>query len=287
MERDLFLKKLERIEELPTLPTIAMDVNKMLQDYDNTTMKKLSDRIEKDQAIVSKILKLANSAFFGIGSKVTTIPRAITLLGFNTVRNAVISVSIMDAFPYDGELNGFDIKEFWRHSVAVAVIARYIASETKIYSPDDCFIGGLLHDIGKVILAQHFPDVFKRIYKICTSTGECFFEIEKEETPVNHSYIGFHLTKKWRLPMALVDVIRYHHTLSKNALEMNFVIAVSGADAVYNSFNNYSGGINLSNVSAEIKKSLGKILQTSSEWYPPLSRDIEDACSFFMEDLKQ
>ena len=97
MEQENFLENLDRIEDLPTLPAIAMEVNKMLQDFD-TTIKDLSDLIEKDQAIVSRILKLVNSSFYGLRSEISNIYHALTLLGFNTVRNAVISVSVVNAF---------------------------------------------------------------------------------------------------------------------------------------------------------------------------------------------
>ena len=97
MEASQIIKKLDQIENLPTLPTIAMEVNKLVQNQD-TSIKELSSVIEKDQAIVSKILKLVNSAFFGMSSKVSNIPHAVMLLGFNAIRNAVVSVSVINAF---------------------------------------------------------------------------------------------------------------------------------------------------------------------------------------------
>ena len=114
MDSKTILKKLDRIDDLPTLPAIALEVNKMLQDYD-TSIRTLSEKIEKDQAMVVKILKLVNSAFFGLRSKVSNIPNAVVLLGFNTVRNAVVTVSIMDAFKTKEVSNGFAMADFWKH----------------------------------------------------------------------------------------------------------------------------------------------------------------------------
>ena len=133
MKESNILKRLDLIEDLPTLPAVAMEVNKMLLDYD-TTISKLSDIIEKDQAMVSKILKLVNSSFFGLRGKISSISHAIVVLGFNTIRNAVVSISIIDAFTVKESLDGFDITNFWKHSLSVAVTSKYLAEKTGIHS---------------------------------------------------------------------------------------------------------------------------------------------------------
>ncbi len=285
MDKESFLKKIDRIENIPTLPAIAMEVNSMLQDY-NTSIKTLSDIIEKDQAIVSKILKLVNSAFFGVRSKISNIPHAITLLGFNTVRNAIVSVSIIDAISLDREIPGFDIKDFWRHSVAAAVTSKYIAEKTQLHIPNDCFIGGLLHDIGKIVLSQHFPEIFIKIIKACQNNRMSFYEIEKNETPVDHARIGGHLAKKWQLPVGLIDAIQYHHTVNKNSHDPNFVMIISAADIIVNSMADATANIKLSAVNPEVKKAAHGILYTVSDWFPAVLEEIESACNFFLEDLK-
>jgi HD-like signal output (HDOD) protein len=112
METKTFLSKLDRIQEIPTLPVVALKVNKLLQDYD-TSIKVLSKTIEKDQAMVTKILRLVNSAFYGFRSRIGNIPHAVTILGFNTVRNAVVSISAVEAFSGKGASRYFDIVDFW------------------------------------------------------------------------------------------------------------------------------------------------------------------------------
>ncbi|UCF82616.1 MAG: HDOD domain-containing protein [Desulfobacteraceae bacterium] len=139
-----------------------MEVNKKLRDY-NTSIKELSETIEKDQAIVPRILKLVNSAFFGFRSEISDISRAIVVLNFNTVHNVIISVSIIDAFSGKEVLEDFDIKALRTHSVAVAITSNYLAEKTCLQAPKDAFTGGLLHDIGKVVLAQFFQDLFRRV----------------------------------------------------------------------------------------------------------------------------
>ena len=286
MKTESFMKKIDSIENLPTLPAIAMEVNRMLQDY-NTSIKMLNDRIEKDQAIVSKILRLVNSAFFGVRSKISNLSHAITLLGFNTVRNAVVSVSIIDSFVIGEKLPGFDIKDFWKHSVAVAVTSKYIAEQCRLCMPNDCFIGGLLHDIGKIVLLQYFREVFLEILSSCQKEGLSFCEAEKKEIPAGHAKIGGYLAKKWQLPLNLVDAIRFHHTISNSSHDLDFIIIINGADAVVNGMNGSRGKIKLSVIHPDVNKTIGRLLDNASDWYPEISKEIETACGFFLEDSEK
>src|SRR5512145_3172526 len=126
MDNNEIKYRLDKIENLPTLPAIAMEVNRLLQDY-NTSINILSSVIENDQAIAAKILKLVNSAFFGLRSKVGNIPHAVTILGFNTVRNAVISIAVIKGLSDISDMAGFRMSDFWRHSVSVAVASKHIS----------------------------------------------------------------------------------------------------------------------------------------------------------------
>ncbi len=287
MDSQTILKKLNSIEDLPTLPAIALEVNKMLEDYD-TSIKRLSGRIERDQAMVAKIMKLVNSAFFGLRSQVSNIPHAVVLLGFNTVRNAVISVSIIDSFSGEDLLEGFNIMDFWSHSVAVAVTSRHLAEQIRLQSPDDCFIGGLLHDIGKVILSQYFQDLFKRAWTSAQENKLSFYEAEKKEIPVNHAQIGGHLSKKWQLPAGLADAIQYHHAIRKNVLDLNLLLIVHASDIIVNSYGvDSKGKLNVSALHSEALRTMGPQLDSVSKWFPEISNEIESACKFFLEGVEK
>ena len=163
MDEQQFLTKLDRIKDIPTLPTIVFELNKLLRDPD-TSIKTVCDTIEKDQAITLKILKLVNSAFYGFKSKISDLRNAVALLGYNAVRNAIVSLSVINCFPKRLTLMDFDITVFWKHSLAVAVTSKNIAQLSKKESPDNCFVGGLLHDTGKVIMAQYFPELFETVW---------------------------------------------------------------------------------------------------------------------------
>lgn len=284
MNRDEILKKLDRVEKLPTLPAIAMEVNRMLQDY-NTSIKELSDTIEKDQSIVARILKLVNSAFFGLRSKVNNIPHAITLLGFNTVRNAVVSVSIIDAFSEKEGGEEFDITTLWTHSLSVAVTSKYLADSTKLHTPDDAFISGLLHDIGKIVLSHYFQDLFRMVWKGMREEDLSFYDAEKKYIPIDHSGIGGHIAKRWQLPAGIVDSLRCHHILRKTAHDFNLLMIVYAANIIVNSYEAHpKGKIDLSVVHPDVISAMGSHLIGVSDWFPEISQEIESACKFFLED---
>ena len=287
MDAKTILKKLDRIDNLPTLPAIAMEVNKMMLDYDST-VNKVSDCIEKDLAMVSKILKLVNSAFFGLRGKVSNIPHAVVILGFNTIRNAVVSISIIDTFCSKEVFDGFDIKQFWKHSVAVAVTSKYLAEKTRSHPADDCFVGGLLHDMGKIILLQHFQDLFQKVLLAVKESNQSFYEAEKSEIPIDHARIGAYLARKWQLPTGLVDAIRYHHAVRPNTHDLDFSMIVHSADIIVNTYAaDPESKLGLSGIHPDALKIMGSQLDTVSDWYPEVLLEIESACKFFLEESRK
>lgn len=283
MDNTELRRHLDKIENLPTLPTVAMEVNSLLQDY-NTSIKKLSNVIENDQAIAAKILKLVNSAFFGLRSKVGNIPHAITLLGFNTVRNAVLSVSVIKQLSNLTDMEGFKISDFWTHSVSVAVTSKHLADTTRLHNPDDCFIGGLLHDIGKLILINNFESQFRDIWRIKKEENISFFEAEKKNGSMNHAQIGGYLASRWKLPKALSDTIARHHTLSGMATDENLLKIIYSAEIIINNLD--SAAENLYDhlaLPADIAAKIKSDCQSQDAWYRMLSADIEEANRFFTE----
>ena len=282
MDAQTFFKKLDNISDIPTLPSIVLTVNNMLQDYD-TTIKNLSNVIEKDQAMVTKILRLVNSTFYGFRSSIKNISHAVIVLGFNTIRNAVVSVSIIKTFSGKDICEGFEIEEFWKHSIAVAVTSRYLAEQTKLDSPEDCFVSGLLHDIGKLVLSQYFTGLFSEVWKSVEKDNLSFYEAEKKLLPVNHAQIGGYLTKKWQFPLALVDSITYHHKIRLAVLNPDQLIVVHTADSIVNARTDDSKGIvGFPPLDPEAKKIMSHQVETVSDWFPDVATEIESACDFFL-----
>jgi len=283
MDEQQILKKIDRIEDIPTLPTIVFELNKYLQDPD-TSIKTICDTIEKDQAITLKILKLVNSAFYGFKTKISDLRNAIVLLGYNSVRNAIVSLSIINTFSKRVALMDFDISQFWKHSLAVAVTSKNIAQLSKKESPDNCFVGGLLHDVGKVILAQYFPDLFEKIWTTLQNEHLSFFEAEQKELPIDHTKIGAHLAAKWQLPAGLTEAIRWHHEFKPESKNANFVQNVYLANIIVNSYDvDQELRLDLSNIHPDVVKFIMDMMEDVGDWYSGLTGEIEAAYGFFLE----
>jgi putative nucleotidyltransferase with HDIG domain len=287
MDEQQILGKLDRIKDIPTLPTIVFELNKYLRDPD-TSIKTVCDTIEKDQAIALKILKLVNSAFYGFKSKISDLRNAVVLLGYNAVRNAIVSLSVINAFPKRVQLMDFDISQFWKHSLAVAVTSKNIAQLSRKESPDNCFVGGLLHDVGKVILAQYFPKLFEAVWSTLQNEHLTFYEAERKSLPIDHAKIGTHLAAKWQLPQGLIDAIRWHHDFQPESKSANFVKNIYLANFIVNAYDiDPDLRLDLSKMHPEVTNFMMDMMEDVGDWYTGLTAEIDAAYSFFLEtDVK-
>ena len=243
----------------------------------------MSETIEKDQAMALKILKLVNSAFYGFRSKVSDIKNAVVLLGFNAVRNAIVSVSVINALPKTLLFQDFEMIDFWKHSLAVAVTSKSIAQKSGLDSPDNCFVGGLLHDVGKVIMAQYFKEDFIKVWTRMQNEYLPFYDAEQQELPVDHTKIGAYLADRWQLPRGLTDAIRWHHDFQPENGNAGFMINIHLADILVNSYNeNPDCTLDMGAMHPEVVKFLMAQMEDSSDWYANLTGEIETAHAFFL-----
>lgn len=212
MSKDQLVRILDGIRDLPTLPPVYFKVSKLLQDVDSPA-REVSRILESDQAIASKVLRLVNSSFFGFSRRVTQVSQAVVLLGFNAIRNAVLSIAVIDSFPGHAAAL-FDRREFWRHAIATAIISRQMARRLNVGQEDDAFAAGILHDIGKLVIDQYQPEKFRLILGHVREYSVSMLEAERQVLGVTHAEIGEYLLEKWKLPHALVEVVALHHTPS-------------------------------------------------------------------------
>jgi putative nucleotidyltransferase with HDIG domain len=284
MDEQQILDKLDRIKEIPTLPSVVFELNKYLQDPD-TSIKTVCETVEKDQAITLKILRLVNSAFYGFKSKISDLRNAIILLGYSAVRNAIVSLSVINSFSSKRvALMNFDITQFWKHSLAVAVTSKNIAQLSKKESPDTCFVGGLLHDIGKVILAQYFHDLFEQVWTTLQDERVSFYEAEKRKLPIDHTIIGAHLASKWQLPEGLIEAIRWHHEFQPQSKNANFLQNIYLANFIVNSYDEDPElRLDLKMMHPDIVKFMMDLMEDVGDWYSGLTGEIEAAYDFFLE----
>ena len=282
MDETQIFKKLDKIKEIPTLAAIVFELNQHLQNPE-TFIAKVSETIEKDQAMALKLLKLVNSAFYGFRSKVSDIKNAVVLLGFNAVRNAIISVSVINALPKTLLFQDFEMIDFWKHSLSVAVTSKSIAQKSGLDSPDNCFVGGLLHDVGKVIMAQYFTEDFIKVWTRMQNEYLPFYDAEQQELPVDHTKIGAYLADRWQLPRGLTDAIRWHHDFQPENGNAGFMINIHLADILVNSYNeNPDCPPDMGAMHPQVVKFLMAQMENSSDWYANLAGEIETAHAFFL-----
>lgn len=285
-----YLKKLNNIKDIPTLPEIVMKINHMLDDY-NTTNDALSRVIEKDQAVVIKMLQLVNSAFFGLREKVTSVKEASVILGFDAIRNIIISLSVFETLNRLSQKKSnslFNIDDFWRHSIAVAVFSKQLSDKLGTGDPEKYFVSGLLHDTGKLILAFYLKDDFKSVMLKAREENLRFSAAEKKVLPSNHCEIGYVMAKKWGLPDMISNTIFHHHRIRIGCPAWDESIIVNTADGYANSF--VQDSLNRTTTSGKIiyeyfdpnsKKRMKLILESSQEWLVEVFNLIDDANSFF------
>jgi putative nucleotidyltransferase with HDIG domain len=211
------------LDKLPTLPVIYTKLLRLLQSPD-TTIHAISNIIAEDQVIAAKVLQFVNSAFYGFPQRIGSLQRAIVILGFNAIKNLVLTTSVWDLFQKIQAGHQFNKESFWKHSIGCAVASRVLAEAADLKNPEDVFTGGLLHDIGKIVQAGYFPDQFNRVIDLIDQTGLPMVEAEKKVFGFDHAQIGTAIATRWRFPQETVNMIALHH-LSNGTTGLNKTIA--------------------------------------------------------------
>ena len=202
----------DELQDLPPLPAVIVRVMQTVNDP-ATSASDLNRLISADQALASKILRLVNSSYYGFPRKISTVTNAVVILGFNTVRNLTTSLGVFNAFDSHGQKTALNREQFWAHSLGTAVAASAVAKRKGIGSKavEEVFIGGLLHDIGKLFLDQYFPDQYAIAMKLAGAAKISIWESEKTALGVGHALVGKRIAEKWNLPPSLTSMITLHH----------------------------------------------------------------------------
>lgn len=205
----------EGLAHMATLPEVTMNIIEVVEDP-SSSAGDLHQIVATDPALSTRVLKVVNSAFYGLPRQIGSINRAISLLGLNAVKNIAVAASLGKIFRGGTGLSGFEAKELWSHSVATAATAGLIAREMPTGSSDEAFLAGLLHDIGFMIALQHDQARFARAFSQLDidDTGAPRNDLmlqEREVFGVDHQDLGAVLCEKWKFPRTLVAAAAHHH----------------------------------------------------------------------------
>ena len=208
--RQRLRKVTQSIIGLPTLPAVITQLIGLI-DNPKTSARNVAQLISTDQALTARILKLANSAFYGFPREIATVDLAVVVLGFETVKNLGLSVSVLERFAGGGTNSEFDRQKFWEHSIGVGVAAKLLATKLRYRVPGEAFAAGILHDIGKLILSQYFQPEFSEILEVMERDNLYIGHAEERVLGVTHTEVGSWLAERWNLPKQLEEAIAFHH----------------------------------------------------------------------------
>lgn len=199
---------IKSIRDLPSLSLVVLDVLKSFDEPD-VNVGLLADKVARDQALAAKTLRLANSSFYGLPRKVTTIQQAITVLGFDSVRTLIMAAAVTDIFSSGGN-TALDSKVFWRHSIGTALCAKMLARQVNL-NQDYAFVSGLLHDIGKLVLVTKFPEHYEEMMSHRAALDCYALDAERSLLGVDHAAVGHALAEHWKFPLMMQRAIAFHH----------------------------------------------------------------------------
>jgi HD-like signal output (HDOD) protein len=228
------LKKqiLRHVKDLPPMPQTVLKAREIMANP-KSDFKDLANLFETDQAIAAKILKLANSPYFGYSGKIATIQRAAVVLGHKTLGELITMRGTAGLLGNRLVGYGLDSGALWKHSLAVAFGSRIIANKTKPALSNDAFTSGLIHDAGKLILDPYIKERWELFEKFMADAEHTFLDAEKKILELDHTEVASEVCKIWNIPETLTVAIRYHHHPSQsNGSELAYIVHVADAIAM-------------------------------------------------------
>lgn len=220
-----------RVDEIPALPNVVLQVMQLTEDP-NSTPHDIESVVLKDQSITTRVLRLANSAYYGYPRRISTISEATILLGFQAIRSITLSAAVNKVLVR--EIPGYSMAkgELWRHSQAAAITSRHIARKNKVKNAEQIYVAGLLHDIGKVIMGHYIEDAYAEVIDMVIDTNVTFLQAEEEVLGFNHAQVGARIAEKWNLPPNLVEAIAYHHSPEEATINPQMTCITHISDAI-------------------------------------------------------
>jgi len=271
---------------IDSMPSLSITVSKILEVSRDpqVTAKDLNKVISLDPVLVGRVLKLVNSAYYGLQNKVTSLVTAIIMLGINTIKNLALSTAVLGNVQKDSSFKALNVNGFWRHSIGVGVTSKLIGAKIGITlnRQEEFFIGGLLHDIGKIPINVLFEEDYLKAIHQADFEKTQLIDMESKIIGITHSEVGKMIAEKWRLTGETYECILHHHDPNM-ASEENFKLVASVSIA--NTFCNvnqigFSGNRYAKKNDDYILSSVGVTEEYLDEVFETISAEIEKASVF-------
>ena len=272
MDKKHVLFKIKKISSVLSEPTIIVKINKIIA-RDNCTTEELAKVVETDPGLSTQVLRLANSSYYGLSRHVDTISRAVTVLGFNMVRDLTLTVSVFKVFAGGAKNTGLDAHGLWCHSLACAVAAKVLMGNIHSEEAQKAFMGGILHDVGKIIISNEFPKEQEQILAAVESgLFPSLLKAELSFLEMDHTSIGAEVAELWHFPRSLIEPIFHHHTPSKAKDSPGVVAAVHAGNEIAKAL---GLGKSTSKDAVEINSCVWEILGLTEAALPEINKEVQ------------
>jgi len=218
--------------ELPYSPALLTTLYSQTGQGSATPLEEIAENLSRDQGLTAKVLTMANSAFYGLQQEVTTVARAIAVLGLNEVRTLVLAVGVKGLTNVKGFPKDFPLSAYWEHQLSVALVARRLAPAMGGLDGDNLFTAGVLHDLGKLLTALHRQDDWRAVEELAAARGIPYSEAEEDYWGIEHGVLGSMVMGAWNLPADLTEPVNWHHAPMHSPGHRRESLVLCVADAV-------------------------------------------------------
>ncbi len=270
------------VKSISSLPTVFIKVGELIEDPESSAVQ-VGQVIENDPALTSKLLQLANSAFYGFRGRIETVTRAVSIIGFKQLKDLVLAISVRSTFGEFEDNSMLTMKKFWEHCIASGIACRVLSVYQGNRACESAFVAGFLHDLGRLLLLERYPEKCLRIYEIAREEGRAPEEIEREVFGFTHADVGSELVRTWNLPASLAAAIAFHHCPSQANEHAKLASIVHVADVIVHSCEmGTSGNFRVPALDKEAWKATGLKSSALNPAVLKLHEQFEETTAFFL-----
>lgn len=263
-----FLTELPRMrEDLPFSPEVLKKLFVQTGNNSMASMEDVGETLSKDQGLTTRILSLANSAYYGLQAEVQSVPRAAAVLGMSEIRNIVLALGVNGITARYSIPEDFDLAGYWKHQFLVGMIAKQLSRMTEVGVPDNMFTIGLLHDVGKLVTALRRPEDWEAITALAEEKTILYPEAEELYWGMDHAVIGALMLKSWDLPDNLVEPINWHHAPDLSPGHANESMIVCLADTAAFATEDPEGSFTekIKELCTQMEVDMNEVMETAEE----------------------